>query len=253
MTVRENDLTKGVARPAVIIAALRSGGTFLAHCLSNHSQVFCGRGEPLHHLSPWYTELGMNRGRLLRVLLNQTGYQVSMCKLTYMQAFHREIWPDLVRINPLVLWLRRENVVRQAVSLLINHMARKGLLERPQHTFAAPKKACAVEISPELVLKTARGLVEWDQDARKRLDALAVCELTYAEVVGSESKSANRLPTQTGRRISKFLEVRYEALRCDLKRVNPYPLRELLSNWSEVEKAVLGSELAGLLEDEWTS
>ena len=56
MTV-QNDRTKNLARPAVVIASVRSGGTYLAHCLSNHPQVFCDRGESLHHDSLWHRYL----------------------------------------------------------------------------------------------------------------------------------------------------------------------------------------------------
>jgi len=44
MSIRDNDQTKGMAQGAVIIAAIRSGGTFLTHCLSSHSMIHCDRG-----------------------------------------------------------------------------------------------------------------------------------------------------------------------------------------------------------------
>jgi len=49
----DNDRTKGLALPFLILAHVRTGGTFCAHALSNHPQVYCDRGETLHHLSAW--------------------------------------------------------------------------------------------------------------------------------------------------------------------------------------------------------
>jgi hypothetical protein len=255
MAIRENNQTRDIAAPVVIVAAIRSGGTFLAHCLSNHTSIFCDRGEPLHYRSVWCNALHPNRRHLLAALLNQTGYQVSMCKLTYMQALHRDIWPWLEAHRPRVIWLRRENHVRQAVSVLINKAARAGQLTRPQHTFA-PTKPARVELAPALVLKAARGLSAVDRKAREQLRALGeMHSLTYADVVGGEHMSAERLPTWTGMKLCQFLRVPYERMKCDLKRVNPYPLREMLRNWREVETAVQASEFADYLEDElaWTS
>lgn len=255
MAIRENNQMRDMATPVVIVAAIRSGGTFLAHCLSNHPQVFCDRGEPLHHRSVWCNELHPNRRHLLAVLLNQTGYYVSMCKLTYMQAFHRDIWPWLEAHRPRAIWLRRENHVRQAVSVLINKAARAGQLKRPQHTFA-PTKPVSVELAPALVLKAARGLSAVDRRARKQLAKLGEAyPLTYADVVGGEHMKAERLPTWTAMKLCSWLGVRHTRLYCDLQRVNPYPLRKMLSNWAEVEMMVRESEFADCLEDElaWTS
>ena len=69
----ENDETKYLARPAVLIASVRSGGTFLAHCLSNHPQIFCDRGESLHYRSLWHTHLTTNRAKLIYCLTHMLG------------------------------------------------------------------------------------------------------------------------------------------------------------------------------------
>jgi lambda repressor-like predicted transcriptional regulator len=250
--VSENDQTQDMARPAIILAAIRSGGTFLAHCLSNHPLIFCDRGEALHNRSVWCRTLHPDRRKLLAALWNQTGYQVSACKLTYAHAFKKGsgLWEQIVRRQPRVIWLRRENAIRQAVSVLINTESRRGQLKRAQHTFA---RSCPVKVTfaPEQILKVARSLRQHDQQARKRLQRIKwMYRATYAQVVGEESQAAEWLPTWTGRKLCAFLEVPYERMGCALQRVNPYPLREMLSNWRAVEAAIRGSEFSGLLADE---
>lgn len=251
MAKRENDQTQGMAAPAVIIAAIRSGGTFLAHCLSNHPQIFCARGEPLHHLSEWVRALRPDRRKLLAALLNQTGYHVSMVKLTYPQAFHPDIWPWLEKRRPLVIWLRRENYIRQAVSVLVNRSARAGAINRAQHTFVQARPL-RLELEPERILAKARELRVLDSQARGRLSGIRhMLPVTYADVIGGEcAVEAEFLPMGTTVQICAFLDVRIEPLRCDLKKVNPYPLRELLSNWPIARSAIGRSEFGHCLDDE---
>ena len=246
---RDNDQTKNMAQGALIIASIRSGGTFLAHCLSNHSQIYCDRAESLHHLSVWCSTIKPDRRHLLAALLNQSGYQVSMCKLVYTQAFRGEIWEWIIKRQPRVIWLYRENVLRQALSVYLNRQVRQArTLKRPQHTFEEAKRI-TVEIDPARFVRIARGLASADEQARARLAAIrAVLPLSYVEVVGGEGVSGSRLPLETTKRVCSFLGVRYELLRCDLKRVNPFPLYEMIGNWQDVRRAIRKSRFAELLE-----
>ena len=238
----ENDETKYLARPAVIIASVRSGGTFLAHCLSNHPQIFCDRGESLHYRSLWHTHVTTNRPELLFCLTHMQGYQVSMCKLIYQQALLGEVWPHIAELEH-VIWLRRENTIRQAVSHVLNQAARQGNIKRPQHTFDRVESIC-VELAPERVLRVARGLLEQDRRARKRLKPLAPLALTYEQIIGP----ASTLTDETTRRICEFLGVRYVPLGCELTRINPQPLAEMIENWDAVRRAIEASEFAEHLE-----
>jgi hypothetical protein len=161
------------------------------------------------------------------------------------------VWPWLVARQPLVLHLTRENLIRQAVSLLLNKQARSDGPKRPQHSFreVQPVKAA---LAPALVLQSARNLQAADRRAQKMIAGRmkAWLPLTYAQVVGGEAESAEWMPPRTTTRVCEFLGVRRERMRCDLKRVNPYPLRDLLSNWKAVEAAVRGSEFKGCLAEE---
>jgi len=144
-----------------------------------------------------------------------------------------------------VIWLRRENTIRQAVSYILNQMARRGKIQRPQHTFGRVGMIC-VELAPERVLCVARVLLEQDQWVRKRLKPLSPLALTYEEIVGP----ASTLADEAGKRICAFLGVRYIALGCELTRINPQPLAEMIENWEAMRGAIEGSEFAHCLRDE---
>lgn len=240
-------------KPALLLASWRTGGTFLSHCLSNHTEIYCVRGEAMHPKSVWWPLANGRFAVLLRCLLSQPHYAVSMCKLTYTQAYHEAVWAYLVEAQPRVIWLRRENVLRQAVSLLLVKLGNKHLAPQPVHsTVATP--LTPVELEPSVVLEHARSLVRANSRAQERIRAFEqVLRVTYAEVVGGEGQAAEFLPTRTGQRVCAFLGVPYQRMGCGLKRVNAYPLSQLVSNWAAVEEAVRASEFAGLLEDEWTS
>ncbi|MBN1248463.1 MAG: hypothetical protein JXC32_12445 [Anaerolineae bacterium] len=258
MKIIENDPTQDMAQPGVIVSAIRAGGTFLSHCLSNHPHVYCDRGEPLHHRSAWCSLFEGDRRALLRVLLNQTGYRVSMCKLTYVQAFHRDIWPELQELQPRVIWLRRENVIRQAVSVAINQRARAGQLDRPQHTFEAQTVPVAIEIGAGEFLRYVDGLVRRNVAAQGKLRLMSnVLVLSYEEITANPTHlyMAQGLNPDAADRICEFLGVPFALMPADLARVNPWPLSELLTNWHEIRQAIGESQYAALAEKElhWTS
>lgn len=243
----ENDATRDIARPAVIIAGARTGGTFLAHCLSNHSQIFFDRGESLHHGSIWHRNLTLNRVKVLDTLMHQPGYLVSGCKLLYQQAFKCEVWQYILKIQPYVIWLIRENVIRQAVSLLIQQQARRGQATRPAHTFETPPPM-QIALSPETVLKTARRLVELNKNVAASMGHVQnVMQLTYEQIIGGQGE-ATRLPTRIGRAICEFFGIKYEQMGCELRRINGAPLRDSLMNWPDIEAVISASEMAIHLE-----
>lgn len=245
----ENDLTKNIARPAVIIANLRTGGTFLAHCLSNHPRIFCDRAESLHHVSIWNKTLTVKQGRLLHCLLHMHGYDVSMTKLTYAQA--NSNWNYLIKTQPLVLWLRRENVIRQAVSIILNKMAREfHKIKYPQHSFDDVEPV-SVDVAPEIILKYARSLKQKDADMMNKLTEFNHClPLTYAEITSGERRPASALDFDARGKICKFLGVYSSVLTADLKPINSRKLSETLQNWEAVRAAIDASEFVEFLEDE---
>jgi len=107
-------------------------------------------------------------------------------------------------------------------------------------------------MASDMVLRIARARVRTTMKLSKRYRAFFadVLELSYAEIVGGEGMVAEAIPKATTRRICEFLEVPGAVMGCRLKPLNPQPLREILVNWPEVEKAIVASKLAWCLEDE---
>lgn len=240
-------------RSAIIIASWRCGGTFLSHCLSNHPDIFCTRGEVLHYRNVWRKTAKPQN--ILRCIMNQPHYGASLAKITYNQAFKDEVWNYLLDQQPYVIWLYRDNLLRQAVSLIQVKLYHKNLIEKPVHSLQVRKYA-KIEIDPCKILDQIEYLAKANRMAKVRIKKFkSAIALTYAEVVGGENKTANVLPSKTTKKVCEFLGVESRWMSCDLKRINPYPLRDMLKNWDKIEAVIKKSDHAHFLKEEttWTS
>ena len=237
-----------LSQPAMLIAHTRSGGTFLAHCLGSHPDIFCPRGEPLrtwHVHAPELTQV-----QVVAMALHAYHYKVSMCRLTDVQT-SLAIFDYLRTVKAKIIVLDRENLLRCAVSQTLMNMAGRGEIKRPVHTTEQVQRPPVI-VSPVAVLERCAWQKEWQE--RIRLDTegtrLPVLHLTYREVVGGEMVSAARVTLQATERICSFLGVETLPLVSNLRAVSPFPLSAVVSNWEELEGAVVDSEFKGFLDDE---
>jgi LPS sulfotransferase NodH len=250
----DNDPTKTVAQPYLIVSGVRTGGTYLAHSLSNHPQVFCDRGESMHRLSIWRNKARQVDGHLLlHLLTHQEGYHASGFRMVYSQA--RPLIPYIIKERCKVIMLRRENVLRQSVSWLFHQMVRKAIVPYfPVHSFKEVKIPKQAEIRPEAILKWCRTFEQAHYDMVDALDALDLIEIEYSKMVGGEGETQPKMSRAISYKICGFLGVKKQILGCDLKRVHSHPLKAILKNWNDVEEAVKESPYARFLDDEnkWT-
>ena len=249
----DNDPTKTAAKPFLIVAGVRCGGTFLAHGLSNHSQVFCDRGETMHQHCIWRKKASMSHLELLRILTHQEGYLASGFRMVYSQALSKYIWRHIVATKPKIIHLIRANVLRQAVSFCFHQKVRKGRAEYyPVHAFRQQPPPAPVVISPATILHFCRQSMNANAAVTARLGKadLQVLDLEYAAMVGGEGLSRPCVTKGIAATICDFLGVRQTSLCSDLKRVHQHPLRAMLANWEEVRAAVTASPWAKWLEHE---
>lgn len=251
----DNDETKRIAQPFIILANVRTGGTFLAHCLSNHMQVHCDRGETIHHGSIWRKRAaGIPFADLFHLLLHQEGYKASGFRMIYRQAFDRRVWPLIVEHKCRIIHLWRENVLRQSVSWLFQQRVRHGKEDYfPVHTFK-DQQPPQVELSPESVIVWCKKLEVAALEAHNRIKHLNSLEVEYGRMVDGEGNTNSFVKGKESERITGFLGVESTLMFCDLKRVTAWPLYAMLTNWPEVREAVEQTKYAVHLADEvgWT-
>jgi len=253
----ENDETKRIARPFVIIAQKRSGGTVLAHCLSSHPDVYCDRGETFHELSVWGKHArGISKSLLAYILGHQEGYLYSGFRCVYLQALDKDLWNTFRKFDFKVIHLTRSNILRQGASIAVQRQIRAGKVEYyPVHTFRDIQERDdfpRVEIQPWVLLKHCREVVQQDAGMVKNLELARfdVLKMKYTDFVGKEGKVITRLPNDASSKLCDFLELPSAEMTTRLKRVSSFPLREMFVNWDEIETAVKVSEFADFLSEE---
>ena len=247
----DNDPTKKVAKPFLIIASVRCGGTYLAHSLSNHPSVYCDRGESMHEHSLW-RQNKVTAMKLLHLLTHQEGYKASGFRMVYSQALSKHVWRWIRGAKPNIIHLSRRNILRQATSLVFHRMVRRGDVEYyPVHTFKQTKPP-KVTILPDVILKACKELDHANRSVAKHLEKvkLNVLPVEYSQMVGGEGMTTPFVTAEVGKKICNHLGVCEYPLSCELKRVHQHPLKAMLENWSDVEAVVAHSEFAECLADE---
>lgn len=232
--------TTGQARPAILIAGPRTGGTFLCCCLSNHPQIFCTRGEPCHWGSRWLHAIPDWKARF-DLLMRQPFYEVSLFKAMDRNIFgYTEVWEFLQQYDTelRILYLERVNVLYQSVSCELNRLHRLDKLpSHPTRTFV-PVTPEPCELDPERVLQQYRWIEKDNAGNRECLTGtkVPVLYLTYEEITAMDIAQSSR--------ICEFLGVRNELLHTDLKKVHVQPYEDFVTNWAEIEEACDGKILA---------
>lgn len=238
---------------AVIVTLQRTGGTFLAGCLSNHPDIFCDRGEPLAERSQWAVAAPDEVARL-DLILSLQYYRVAMCKLINSHAFRPRVWSYLTAQSPpvKVLYLRRENILDQAISHEINAGKRLGTVQgHPTHIFQDGVDLSPCCLDPESVYLRCEDEIGRYHYAETKLaeGGFPVLQLTYEEITGNQS--VEQIPEAIGRRICGFLGVDYVPLAYNARKVHHQPWSSLLLNWHNIVKRIRSTEYERYLEDGW--
>jgi len=238
------------AQPALIITLQRTGGSFLAYCLSNHPKIFCTRGEPLSERSAWYKATGTSMNAL-DLVFAQYDYKVAMCKMINDHAFRPEIWEYITgtqgkkREEVKIIWLERKNVVAQAISHEINAGRRMGTIKgHPTHTYISVEVP-PIRLNVQQLLKRCTNETNRYSRSREKIkkSRLPCLYLTYKAITGTNNTS--EIPKSISRQICEFLGVEYAALGCELHKIHVRPYFETITNWAQVREVLLSTSYAG--------
>lgn len=237
--------------PCIIIGHVRSGSTFLAHCLSTHPEIHCFRSEPLEPGSIWFKKLSARGPAVLDVALSQWGYKASVCKLTLKHLTPRVRRHLKKKPKLRVIQLSRDNVLRTAVSAIIHTRFRRGVLEGNYGHNYEESPPASIIIDPTVLLTQCRrvGILQNRLRARVRSLKKPTLKLTYADLVGQDGAGVDVefLADDASQRLCKFLRVDVRPMFSTIRRVNRHKLSAIIENWLEVRKAVSGSVFAEYL------
>lgn len=213
-------------RPALLVADNRAGGTYLTLALSNHPDIYCTRGSPLHSKSAWKVVKG---GNLPNLLWSQQFYHVSMFKMGLKVALRH--W-DIVEghKSPVkVIFLIRKDVLAQAVSRTV-----QSLRNHSWEKVSAKPTTLSVARVVKYYKFYQKGRRQIKQLAAKT--ALPSLLLTYEEITGNVD--ATCIPKAATKKICNFLGVPVLPLCQGMRKVNPEPPCKWILNWNEILKVV---------------
>jgi hypothetical protein len=255
---------------ALIVASQRSGSTFLAKCLNSHSQIRCVYAELLLAFD-WKDHLTLmwRAGDRLEQYLTEGAIPpkvrdafrtrkpawasweelegselapVMMTKIMYNQLLTSPSLDRYIMANTdiRVIHLRRDNLLKQHVSNVLNRQSAQH--SRLSHT-TQPVPPVAAHINARkavLHMRVTRALQNWYV---RRLSAHYSVELLYETMI-----EAGGLSDAASKAVFELLDVPPEPLGADLVKVNPDSLRDIVTNYDDLARALTGTEFEKYLE-----
>lgn len=216
---------------AIIVSAQRSGGLFLAGCLSNHPDISCPREEPFRGQAIWKQVLKLSNRDLLDFILSQPYYKVNACRLTYDQIFDPEISAFIFENKIGIIHLTREILPTVTSTLLAKQEIREGI---PRHWFDDTFQDNEIlDVSPEEVIKRIKHLIRQRRIFKERFSG-EILSLTYEEITAC----SDMLPEGVTWRICDFLEIDYHRLIASNRKMHRRSIESYYSRWNEISDVI---------------
>jgi LPS sulfotransferase NodH len=245
------------SKPFIILGSGRSGSTLLRERINSHTAATC-YGELFdpseHDKIYWDTgrptleeELVLRREDpaqfLDRFVFGETAKSISAVgfKIFYYQAREGrqgDVWDYLRDQKINILHLRRENMLRQFLSFELARHTKTWFINHPDQAH----RDVQVRLEPNECLNFIRSMTEQYRQASEFFAVSPCLETTYEGLANNEAAESSRL--------LKFLELPQQPLVSGLKKQNVRPMGAVISNYEELEAALVGKPEHAFLDDE---
>jgi hypothetical protein len=227
----------------------RSGSTVLADLLAQHPRVVSD-GEIYHSKDKWTPQY--KPVQYLRERVHAAGDRIYIFEIKF---FHAKIigmdFADFVHIlfrdgfRRFVV-LKRRNFLRKIISAHVAHQSNDWHLPNDKRaklirTMLDPNKVCI-----DLTAKPLLAFLEDYQRNFEKLDVLLqaqpVLRLTYEEDIHDDPRIAYG-------RVCDFLGIERHPVTVRYSKTTPFPLKDILANYAEVDAALAGTPFYWMLEE----
>lgn len=233
----------------------RCGSTVLGSLMNQHPDMYWW-GEPFERL--------MKKGRALTTgEVIDTIKNAEQAKISKIFSFATKHPKDMhlsadcinMDINSYIDLLDRLGYKKFIVIERSNHLKRAVSMEvgrqsKEWHSMQEAKEARKVSLDPasfEVGINIFTSLKEYFEsldkesvETQRALEGKRVLNITYEEDIEAD-------PTVAYKKVCQFLGVTPGAPEVKLKKTNPFPVKDMLTNFHEVEKALQGTRYAWML------
>lgn len=245
-------------RKFVVLTSQRSGSVFLERALSSHPDVHCfgelllGMGGQREIPTPSF----LHRQRQLRHVYASLRSGVLLAPGTVIdrtiaarseaavgfRAMHQHLTPLAIRKlrgdSFSVIFLSRDNVVRQVVSRAQMHDRQRRIGRGSAHSTETGAFGDLILVDPEIVVKEVQKLRARQEKSRSLFSGLPSISLTYESLIDGDAVAAEQAAV-----LCDFLDVPVAPLVSPTKKTGSRDLRDTVKNYAEL---VAGLEDAGL-------
>lgn len=232
--------------PFLIISRSRTGSTLLMTSLNSHPNIMC-LGERLNFLRRNEKSRRRNPVSIIKNIYGkQPGYtKAAGFKLFYShpndasESEREAIWAQLAAIDGLkIINLRRKNVVRALISKEIAAQSGEYFSTKKSD---GPKSNKKIEFRPEKLHEELGKNEHREKTCLSRFNHCEKLEITYEQLVSN--------PSETHQALCEFLNVDQVCLSSDLKKQNPEPIKEILTNYVELEEYFSDTEYSHFFQE----
>ena len=254
--IADNLFGKSSYKKFVVIATARTGSNLLISLLRNHSDMRV-HGERFTHLN----------GKTCRQIYHAVYPKKSLKKVVGFKIFYcdpqntkdREVWKLLQNDTTIkIIHLQRKNLLRSYISYLIARKTRVWIIHRNllrfyiSYLLAGKTKAWIsyrTNSNSKKVYVNINELFERYEYTKKCINRInaefknhSILNLTYEELNTDQEMAMKK--------VFDFLGVSYQKVTCSLKKQNTERIEDLVSNFSELSRALEGSDLESMLMDD---
>ncbi|HET8690582.1 MAG TPA: sulfotransferase [Steroidobacteraceae bacterium] len=239
---------------AIILTTQRSGSTFLVDCLRSHPEVECS-GEILNGLPDVPRQ--MYRGPFRQVV---KGFRIlrtgAWLPGPYLDAFFRRgtarvrcfkaMYNQLARPfaarylvqneDIRVIHLRRHNLLKVHVSTLL-------MDKRKQLQATAPTETVWIHVDPQKAVAAIRKAQAKFDAYDRQFSRHPLLQISYEKLIGPDG-----ITEDARNRICEFLGIAQLPMTSPLVKLNPDSLRDMVTNYDELERAMRATEFAWMLD-----
>jgi hypothetical protein len=210
--------------------------------------------EPLSNNSVFARYFGKpERDVILKAIFEHRVCRVAMAKVIYRQA-GGNVWKLLEKTNAKVIHLIRDNQLRAAVSHQFHLYALRKETDKTRslHNFDRGKKKPEPQrVDPMDVIALCRKRDKEYNRALKQLSNRGLKAHTVYYEHLTHGNEIEAIPEEQARPICEFLDVPYYPLAAPyMRKVNDWPLSQLIQNWRQFKMTIQESPYSKWLEGE---